>query len=385
MESRLKNAKELEENGNFDEAINLYAEEYNDFGEEWVCVKVAEILLKVGRVEDASKWITKVEDTENEFIAQKIFEFYFQTDEMQKASDAAARLFPSLKFKGKMSYGDKFFLKGAYAQAQYWYGECGERSAQSIDGRYLSKHGEFMREGDEEIHAAQKARFLEAEESYAVQNYKEGARLYWKLMRRGSKYCARKYADCLFMLKEYGKAAKQYRELINEFEGDCDLMFMLGECYNSDLIDDNTYENTVYWYEYALSSGSKKVFYHLGMCYQIGRGCERDLGKAEDLYRKGMKYDYDKYGCMCKIGNIMLEQDKVAEAEKYYREAAVNGSAAALVNLALLGFTRPETEMEPDEIICLLLKARALGNKRAKQILIELGSGADSGDLFKII
>ena len=130
---------------------------------------------------------------------------------------------------------------------------------------------------------------------------------------------------------------------------------MLAECYNSEDVDVNTFEDALYWYEYAQEGGCELVYYHLGLCYQFGRGTEEDLEKAEKMFFEGTKHKIDEGDCYCKLGNL----------------AKLN-NARALLNIAI-GYLNKEIRcFRFDEVKCFLAKSSALGSRRAYDLLKEL-------------
>lgn len=173
------------------------------------------------------------------------------------------------------------------------------------------------------------------------------------------------------MLKDFEKAKNLYRELVQKTD-DAYLKFMLAECYNSEEVDVNTFEDALYWYEYALEGGCELVYYHLGLCYQFGRGTEEDLGKAEKMFEEGTKHKVDAGDCYCKLGNLAYMRGDTAKAAEYYRKAAKLNNARALLNIAV-GYLNKEIRcFRFDEIKCFLAKAAALGNRRAYDLLKEI-------------
>ena len=237
----------------------------------------------------------------------------------------ASRLFayslPNASYVQKMRFGDKMFKHGEYKEASYWYEEC-------IGTPVVEEYYYFI--DDEKYDKAKK----------------------------------------LFLKKEYRRAMREYRYFAQEHD-DGYAMFMLGECYMHERANEYAYEHAVYWYKYALDHGSVYAYYPLGIAYQFGYGVEKDLRRAEELFEEGAKYAIDRDNCYCKLGNFYYERGEYEKAREYYEKASALNNARALLNMAI-GYFNRDLKMDKSMVACLLAKASALGNQRARELFYGL-------------
>ena len=94
-------------------------------------------------------------------------------------------------------------------------------------------------------------------------------------------------AEQIFLSGNYTAALAALNSFINSYPNGnkaAHANFYIAECYNSEDIDTNTLENAVYWYEYALEQGCELCYYHLGICYEFGRGTDENIKKAVDIH-----------------------------------------------------------------------------------------------------
>ncbi len=110
-------------------------------------------------------------------------------------------------------------------------------------------------------------------------------------------------------------------------------LFNIGyELYNTH----KAYDLAVYWYRKSADLGDKASQNNLGICYENGRGVEKDLTKAVELYRKsaeqGDKIAQNNLGLCYEYGKS-VEKD-LTEATYWYEKAAIQGHVSAQNNLA---------------------------------------------------
>ena len=276
----------------------------------------------------------------------------------QEASRVFAFARPNASYVEKMRFADDFYQEGAYKQAQDWYEECiGEAGEEEY--YYSTDIGGVEKDlGEEVLRAMQNADTVYERKAYAA-----AVNAYLPHVRK-SRYAMGKLAECYFFLGDYGKAKAYYRELVQETDEGY-FMFMLGECYT--YAGDNEYanEHAVYWYQYALEKGCGYAYYPLGIAYQFGRGVEQDETKAEECFKKGLRYAVDRDNCYCKLGNFCYARKEYEKAKEYYEEGAKLNNARSLLNLAIGFFNRDFSGLDRKRVACQLAKAAALGNERA--------------------
>lgn len=358
----LNRAKDLEKQGKKKEAAEMYLKSFYESEECWQAVKAGELFFASGEIVKAKEAYRNVIDCGNEVLYDYLINFYLKIEEYDKASEIFSYCYPYARHSQKLAFADKLFGLKAYKEAQYWY-------LNSIDTIIQDKNPYFIKNGDykEKFGIFASKTIAKADTYYCCGDYKSALALYARLAKK-SKYSKIKSAECAFMLKEFEKAKTYYRELVQETDEGY-FMFMLAECYNSEDIDTNTLENAVYWYEYSLEKSCEMCYYHLGICYEFGRGTEKDTKKALQMYEKGTEYEFDKANCLCKIGNYYFMSGEIEKATLCYKQAADLGNQRAFLNIAISYFENGTSIFSYEEIKCFLAKSAALGSKRAYNML----------------
>ena len=359
----LARAKELEKQGNKKESAELYLKAINETEEVWPAAKAGELFLEVGEIQKAKKAYNLILGCENHLLYDHLINFYLKIEEYEEASDIFMTCYPYAPHSKKIAFADKLFQLKAFEEAEMWY-------LNSIDNVYQDKNPYFKKVGEhnEKFGFLSSKSLSKADDYYFHSEFKSALTLYSRLAKN-SDYAKIKSAECAFMLKDFEKAKVYYRELVQATD-DAYLMFMLAECYNSEDIDTNTLENAVYWYEYALEQGCELCYYHLGICYEFGRGTDENIEKALEMYRRGASLEVDKANCLCKLGNYYYKNNEPEKATEYYKQAAELGNQRALLNIAIAYFESEIPYFSYEEIKCFLAKAAALGSKRAYDMLI---------------
>mgnify|MGYP000762953567 CR=1 FL=1 len=359
-------AKQAETAGNAETAAELYEKAFGKTGEDWLAVKAGELYRDAGNLQKGRKIIDRVIGCGNSIIYDRLIRFYFDSGEIKRACDLFLLLFPDAGRGKRIAFADKLLQTGHYRTAEEWYKNCIEGTSY-YSYPYLSK----TCGGDNEKLGYFARRAIRKGDMYFLTESYKDALAQYAYAAKTSDYAKKKQAECYFMLKDFKKAKSLYRELVQKTD-DAYLKFMLAECYNSEDVDVNTFEDALYWYEYAQESGCELVYYHLGLCYQFGRGTEEDLEKAEKMFFEGTKHKIDEGDCYCKLGNLAYMRGDTAKATEYYRKAAKLNNARALLNIAI-GYLNKEIRcFRFDEVKCFLAKSSALGSRRAYDLLKEL-------------
>lgn len=359
-------AKGLEAEGRAAEAAALYEEAFNETDEDWLAVKAGELYLAAGDAGKGRAVIDGIIGCGNPILYDRLIRFYFDTGDYKGASELFLEFFTDAVREKRMAFADRLLRAGAFEEAEEWYKSCIENTS-CHSYPYLSGTGG----GEEEQYGYFVRRALrKGDRCFRGERYKE-ALSYYAHAAKVSDYAKKKQAECCFMLKDFVRAKKLYRELVQKTD-DAYFKFMLAECYNSEDVDVNTFEDALYWYEYALEGGCELVYYHLGLCYQFGRGTEEDLEKAKKMFEEGTKHKTDAGDCYCKLGNLAYMRGETDKAAEYYRKAARLNNARALLNIAI-GYLNKEIRcFRFGEVKCFLAKAAALGSRRAYDLLKEL-------------
>ncbi len=361
----IERAKELERLGDKEKAAETYLQASKETGEMWTAGKAGDIYLSLGKIEKAKKAYDNIIDCGLYPLYDYLIDFYLKIKDFDRASELFDRCFPSAAHSKKLAFADKLFKLNAFREAEFWYlNSVG--NVYDDKNPYLTKAGEYK----EKLGFVREKKISKADYYFFQGDYKSALSSYRGSIKT-SRYAKTKAAECYFVLKDYDNAKKLYRELVQETD-DAYYMFMLAECYNSEDIDVNTLENAIYWFEYSLEMGSKFPCYHLGICYQFGRGTEENLEKAIEMFEMGANEEIDTANCLCKLGNIYYNNGDIEKATKFYRKAAGLGNLRALLNIAIAYFDKEIPIFSYEEIKCFLAKAAALGSKRAYEMLGEV-------------
>ena len=359
-------AKKTEAEGNAEKAAELYEQAFDKTGEAWLAVKAGELYRAAGNLQKGRKAIDRVIGCGNSVIYDRLLRFYFDSGEIKRACNLFLLLFPDAGRGKRIAFADKLMQAGSYKTAEEWYKGCIEGTSY-YSYPYLSK---TCGEDNEKLGYFARRAIRKGDMYFLAESYKD-ALPHYAYAAKTSDYAKKKQAECCFMLKDFKKAKSLYRELVQKTD-DAYFKFMLAECYNSEDVDANTFEDALYWYEYALESGCDLVYYHLGLCYQFGRGTEEDLEKAEKMFSEGTKHKTDEGDCYCKLGNLAYMRGDAEKAAEYYRKAATLNNARALLNIAI-GYLNKEIRcFRFSEVKCFLAKASALGNRRAYDLLQDI-------------
>ena len=88
----------------------------------------------------------------------------------------------------------------------------------------------------------------------------------------------------------------------------------------------HNYEKAIYWYSIAAESGNNEAICELANCYSDGKGVQKDVNKALELYKKAASNGYG-FACVS-IGGLFKYGDlgpNYEEALKWYKKAVEMG------------------------------------------------------------
>jgi TPR repeat protein len=125
----------------------------------------------------------------------------------------------------------------------------------------------------------------------------------------------------------------------------------LGLCYECGRGVEKDVVEAVKWYRKAAEQGHSRAQCNLGYMYEIGRGVETDVAEAVKWYRKAAEQGLSRAQwnlAFCYENGRGVETD-VAEAVKWYRKAAEQGHRLAIAKMARcyrtgVGVDRDEAE-----------------------------------------
>ncbi len=357
----IEKAKNLEALGEKEKAAELYLKASLTTNEIWTAAKAGELYYELGNIKTAKEAYKSILDCGLYPLYDYLIDFYLKIGEFKEAVKNFNYCYPFATRSKKLLFADKLFDLKAYSYAKSLYLSCVE-SISEDKNPYFKKLGSFNKVG-----FFQSKKLIKADNYFISSNYKSALPIYSSLIKNNL-YAKTKTAECYFSLKDYENAKKIYRELVQETD-DSYYMFMLAECYNSEDVDVNTLENAVYWYEYSLQLKSIYPYYHLGICYQFGKGTAENLDKAIEMFKLGALKEIDKANCLCKLGNVYYNKGDIDKATSYYKQAAGLGNSRALLNIAITYFENEISIFSYEEILCFLAKAASLGSKRALEML----------------
>jgi len=169
--------------------------------------------------------------------------------------------------------------------------------------------------------------------------------------------------------EEYENAVRYFRKAAEQ--GDAPAQNNLGVCYeNGKGVEKDVYE-AVKWYRKAAEQRYVLAQYNLGVCYANGAGVEKDMDEAVKWIRKAaeQKYAPAQFGLgVCYANGAGVERD-MDKAVKWYRKAAEQGLAPAQYNLGVCYISGAGVVPNKQEAMKWLRKAAKQGHPQAKEIL----------------
>jgi tetratricopeptide (TPR) repeat protein len=141
----------------------------------------------------------------------------------------------------------------------------------------------------------------------------------------------------------------------------------LGLCYECGRGVEKDVVEAVKWYQKAAEQGHSRAQCNLGYMYEIGRGVETDVAEAVKWYRKAAEQGLSR--AHCNLG-YMYENGRgveknAAEAVKWYRKAAEQGLSRAQGNLGYMYESGRGVETDVAEAVKWYRKAAEQGHRLA--------------------
>ena len=163
---------------------------------------------------------------------------------------------------------------------------------------------------------------------------------------------------------DYVEAVKWYRKSADSFIGYANAQYHLGVCYQKGKGVVKDCVEAVKWYRKAADQGLANAQYNLGYCYKYGEGVAKDDIEAVKWYRKAADQGYAP--AQLSLGNLYLDGESVSkdeiEAYAYFNLAGIRNEIPnkdARKALALL-----EAKLTPD--------ARLKAQQRTKELQKEM-------------
>lgn len=354
----------MEELSQREKEIQRNIREYLRSGDLSFAAAVGTLYASSGNAEEAEKWYRKTLVTGlKKEVYMQVAEFYLSVGKFAKATDIYQLFLFDLPQTEKMRFADLLTEAKAYKFARELYEQM--KSLPSAEPSYITPIGKYR---DKEALSTRTKKYITlGDRCFGEGDTERAAGCYAKATEE-SFYAYSKLGECEFLNGNYEKAKNIFRNIVQSTDHP-HFMVMLGECYCNQPADPASYERAVYWFEYALEKDSAEAYYHLGMCYQLGLGTERDEEKALALYEEGAKREFDKGACLCKLGNYYYQKGEWKKSLEYYERAIALGEARAYVNIAVCAYNERVRFFSKDQLLCYLYKAAALGDGYAAQLL----------------
>jgi TPR repeat protein len=166
-----------------------------------------------------------------------------------------------------------------------------------------------------------------------------------------------------------------------------------GQLYLGNLYEDGTAGKNVdlnkafYWYEKAANNGNLSALYHLGKCYQFGKGIEKNLSKAFEIYKKSAEQENINAQFSlgrCYYRGIGTDTDHVKAFELFKIAAEEGNYNRAQNNFGFLHENGIGTKKDLGKAFQWYHKAAENGNEIAQYNLgeyYELGTGVEKDEV----
>jgi len=159
-------------------------------------------------------------------------------------------------------------------------------------------------------------------------------------------------------------------------------MANLGVCYERGRGVERDPVQAVHWYRKGAEVGSGLAMTNLGVCYERGRGVERDPAQAADWYRKGAQAGDGgaiiNLGLCCARGKG-VERDP-AQAVHWFRKGTAAGDGLAMANLGFCYARGEGVERDPAQAVHWYRKGAEAGDGLAMTnmgVCYERGQGVE--------
>ncbi len=121
------------------------------------------------------------------------------------------------------------------------------------------------------------------------------------------------------------------------------------------------------WFREAADQGHSKSMYYVGLCYEQGTGTAQNLNKAFECYQKAAEYHYPE--ALYKVGYFYQEgmggaEKDIEEAFCWFQRAAKYANAKALVNLGVCYETGQGVAEDPTQAFECYSRAAEMENEQ---------------------
>jgi len=133
------------------------------------------------------------------------------------------------------------------------------------------------------------------------------------------------------------------------------------------------YDTAVAQWQTPANKGDPDAMFNMGQAYKLGRGVPRDMGKAEDYYRRAAQKGHvraaDNYGI------LLFQTSRQAEALPWLNAAADRGEPRAMYILGIAAYNGDYTSKDLVRAYALMTRSAATGLQQAQSSLAAMNDG----------
>ncbi len=133
------------------------------------------------------------------------------------------------------------------------------------------------------------------------------------------------------------------------------------------------YDTAVAQWQGPAAKGDPDAMFNMGQAYKLGRGVPRDMGKAEDFYRRAAQKGHvraaDNYGI------LLFQTSRQAEALPWLNAAADRGEPRAMYILGIAAYNGDYTPKDVVRAYALMTRSAATGLQQAQSSLAAMNDG----------
>ncbi|WP_428331795.1 SPOR domain-containing protein [Novosphingobium sp.] len=133
------------------------------------------------------------------------------------------------------------------------------------------------------------------------------------------------------------------------------------------------YDTAVQQWQIPANKGDADAMFNMGQAYKLGRGVPRDMGKAEDYYRRAAQKGHvraaDNYGI------LLFQTSRQSEALPWLNAAADRGEPRAMYILGIAAYNGDYAPKDVVRAYALMTRAAATGLQQAQSSLAAMNDG----------
>ncbi len=133
------------------------------------------------------------------------------------------------------------------------------------------------------------------------------------------------------------------------------------------------YDTAVQQWQVPANQGDPDAMFNMGQAYKLGRGVPRDMGKAEDFYRRAAQKGHvraaDNYGI------LLFQTSRQTEALPWLNAAADRGEPRAMYILGIAAYNGDYAPKDVVRAYALMTRSAATGLAQAQSSLAAMNDG----------